>query len=248
MFRCLAAHTVMLCIAMYGNIPAFSVDKKCYKKVLKVAIDIGHSKRDPGAISARGIPEYVFNQRFASEFVKHNTKHKKLKLIIINESGKPIRLRDRTRIAAQNNADIFLSFHHDSVNRKYLNKWVYKGEKRNYSDKFQGFSLFVSSKNQRFSKSFELAKLIGNNFVAKGFEPTLHHAEPIKGENRKLLQKNLGIYDVPFAVLRTATMPSVLIELGIILNRKEETLLNMPSYREKLIANITQALEKFCPL
>jgi N-acetylmuramoyl-L-alanine amidase len=43
----------------------------------------------------------------------------------------------------------------------------------------------------------------------------LHHAEPVAGESRELIDRALGIYRYDeLAVLRTATMPAVLFEAG----------------------------------
>jgi len=57
----------------------------------------------------------------------------------------------------------------------------------------------------------------------QGLTPTLHHAEPIKGENRELVNPDLGIYRFDdLIVLKSAAMPAVLLECGVIVNRSEE--------------------------
>ena len=221
-------------------------EQTCQNKKQIIALDIGHSIKRPGAISARGKPEFAFNKRFVEEFIAHNKDNKTLEFFMINQSGKNIRLSTRTKIAAQKKADLFISIHHDSLNPKYIKQWTYNGTKQTYSNKFKGHSFFISEKNIKFKQSFNLAKEIATTFQEDGLTPTLHHAEPIKGENRKLLDKNLGIYEAPFAVLKTAKMPAVLIELGVIKNKDEEKLLETPAYRKRLIVNITKALNGFC--
>ncbi len=235
-----------LCIFLSSHQMVNAAEHTCENKTLKVALDIGHSIKRPGAISARGKPEFTFNKRFVEEFISHNKANKNFEFFMINQSGKNIRLSTRTKIAAQKKADLFISIHHDSLNPKYIKKWTYNGTKQTYSNKFKGHSFFISEKNIKFKKSFDLAKKIATVFKEDGLTPTLHHAEPIKGENRTLLDKNLGIYEAPFAVLKTAKMPAVLIELGVIKNKDEEKLLEKPAYRKKLIVNITKALNGFC--
>lgn len=218
----------------------------CASSKLRIALDIGHSRKEPGAISARGKSEYSFNRRFVTEFVEANRDNPHLDLFIINQKGGKISLRARTEIALKEKADLFISIHHDSVNNKYLKKWNDHGRARNHADAFRGFSVFVSRENKKFDRSLQLARLIAKGFKADGLSPTLHHAEPIKGENRELLSQSLGIYNAPFAVLRTAKMPSVLVELGVIINREEEKLLDDPDYRKRLVQNLSTALQNTC--
>jgi N-acetylmuramoyl-L-alanine amidase len=52
---------------------------------------------------------------------------------------------------------------------------------------------------------------------------------------RQLSQVDLGVKQAAFYVLRGAQMPAVLVELGFLSNRKEERLLENPSYRKRLI-------------
>ena len=55
--------------------------------------------------------------------------------------------------------------------------------------------------------------------MAAGEKPSLYHAEPIAGENRPLLDRRLGVHRFDgLAVLKTATMPAVLVEAGVIVN------------------------------
>lgn len=229
--------------ATFGN--AHGKEPVSNTKPLRIALDIGHSKKRFGATSARGRREYDFNRRFVLELFTMAKKRPLIDFFIINLPGTDIALRERTRIASLGKADLFLSIHHDSVNEKYLRTWQYGGKERIYSDAFRGHSLFVSSENPEFDASFAAAKMIGRHMRAIELVPTLHHAEPIKGENRKLLSKHLGVYDVPFAVLRHARSPSVLFEVGVIIHRDEEALLDKRAYRRKIQVALLAALEEY---
>jgi len=200
----------------------------------------------PGAISATGKSEYEFNRRFADELLERGNDWPALELFILESSGKPLGLQQRSRSAAKRNANVFLSIHHDSVQRKYIRQWKYRGRKFEYSDVFSGFSLFLWRRNAYFAESLRLATIIGRNLVSAGFSPTLHHAEPIKGENRRLLQRELGIYAAPFVILRSSRMPAVLFEVGVIANRQEERRLEDPKYRSKIQVEILRSLQEFC--
>ena len=99
-------------------------------------------------------------------------------------------------------------------------KYIDAGRQR----EFAGFSIFVSQRNPRYEESLRCAKAIGEALVAAGEKPSLYHAEPIAGENRPLLDRRLGVHRFDgLAVLKTATMPAVLVEAGVIVNRRRGT-------------------------
>lgn len=211
-----------------------------------VAIDVGHSLKRPGAVSARGVPEFQFNRELVKVVVDalsaagfHNS-------FAINGDGLIPNLRRRVTEAAERRANLFLSIHHDSVQPRYLSSWTLDGITRRYSDQFRGFSLFVSAKNTRFDESRNFAELIGRALTARALTPTLHHAEPIKGEDRPLLNAALGLYRYDdLLVLKGAAMPAVLLEAGVILHRDEELLLSQAAYRERIGAAIVSAVRDY---
>ena len=211
-----------------------------------VALDIGHTIRHPGADSARGVGEYHFNRRIVqalSESVKNSGK---VDALIINPEGKPISLHERTRRAAKRSAVLFLSVHHDSVQRHYLKEWEVNGKTQRYSDKFKGFSIFFSRKNPKSAESLRFARFLGAAMVARGFSPTLHHAEQIPGEGRNLVDKDFGLYEFDdLVVLKTAAMPAVLLECGVIVNRSEEASLQTPEIQHRIADAAAEAIVKF---
>jgi N-acetylmuramoyl-L-alanine amidase len=207
-----------------------------------VAIDIGHTRAVPGAVSATGKTEWAFNKRFVEELLTRGKAWPALHLFAL--TGENLNLSERPLQAARKGADLFLSIHHDSVQKKYKRYWQHEGKWQEYSDLFKGYSLFVWEGSPRLKDT--LATLIGSNLRSAGFAPTLHHAEPIPGENRPLLNRKLGIYAAPFAVLRYASMPAVLFEVGIIVNRAEEQELEDPKVRAEMQIQLLSALQEFC--
>jgi N-acetylmuramoyl-L-alanine amidase len=160
--------------------------------------------------------------------------------------GETIGLTDRPRRALEANAELLLSIHHDAVDKRYIEYWRYGGRERPYSDMFSGFSLFVYRDGKQFVASYKLANLIGKMMVNTGLKPTLHHAEPIRGEARLLLDRQSGVYAAPFAVLKLAAIPAVLLEVGVIVNREEEERLEDPKHRAKSQGAIVRALLSYC--
>jgi N-acetylmuramoyl-L-alanine amidase len=146
-----------------------------------------------------------------------------MRVRMIGEKGDMIFLNHRTRAA--NGADLFLSIHHDSA-REHLHS---------RRDEFAGFSLFVSRHNPHAGKSLACASAIGAEMRAAGMIPSRYHADPVIGENRPFADEANGVhYYDNLGVGKTATMPSVLVEAGVIINRRDEALMNDPAVRTRI--------------
>jgi N-acetylmuramoyl-L-alanine amidase len=211
-------------------------------------LDIGHTPEDPGATSARGVKEYVFNLQLGRRMEKTLVEggFTNTKLVSVRGAGRA-QLAKRTERANALGADLLLSIHHDDVQEVYYSKWAYGGALHSYSDKFSGYSLFVSRDNQHFDESFGFAKLLGRELVAKGLRFSAHHAEPIAGENREIIDAATGVYryDQLF-VLKFSAAPAVLLEAGIIVNRSEELMLSSPEHQDQISDATQVALNAFC--
>src|SRR5262245_15833596 len=207
---------------------------------LIVAIDVGHAHATPGATSARGVPEFEFNRALARAVADELRAHG-MTARMIGDDGKVADLRSRAPKA--NGADLLLSIHHDSAQPQYFETIELDGKRRRVSRRFTGFSLFVSRKNPRVAESLECASAIGAALRAAGFAPSPHHAEKIPGENRPFADQKNGVYYFDdLIVLRTARVPAVLMEGGIIVNPDDELVLREPATREKIARAVVSAL------
>ena len=117
------------------------------------------------------------------------------------------------------------------------------GAESYYADEFSGFSLFVSRKNPQAEASLRCASTIGAALKEEGLHPSPHHAENIAGENREWADEGNGVYYYDeLVVLRTATMPAVLLEAGVIVNRREEEVIQQPRMRSAISAAVERGL------
>lgn len=226
--------------------PGASAASACASGPPKVALDIGHSRASAGATGARGVPEFDENRRLALA-VSASLARTGVPTLLIGEAGTPIRLEERTRLALAGGAGLFLSLHHDSVQPHYLLDWQVDGRTHRYSDRFRGFSLFVSGATAQAPASRAFAGLLGEALLQQGLAPSLHHAEPIPGEGRPLLDARIGLHRFDqLAVLRTAAMPAVLLEAGVIVHRAEEQEVRSGHRGERVAAAVAAAVRRWC--
>jgi len=205
-----------------------------------VAVDVGHTLAEPGATSARGRPEFEFNRELALE-IGSALRQRGLAIATVGAGGDIARLSART--ASVNGANLFLSVHHDSVQPHFLEEWNFEGAVQRYSDRFAGFSLFVSRANPRLRESLHCASAIGAALRAQGFAPSLYHAERIPGESKPFADRANGVhYYDNLVVLKTAASPAVLFEAGVIVNRDEELVLGQTATRERIAVAVAAGL------
>lgn len=201
-----------------------------------IAVDVGHYHAKPGVISARGIPEFEYNLRLARE-VADALRRAGHEVKLIGDDGLSDKLGNRSPRAR--GMDLFISIHHDSVRPRFLRNWEVEGAPLLYSDRFAGFSLFVSRRNPHTAASLACASAIGAGLRAAGFTPSRYHADPVVGESRPFADEANGVhYFDNLAVLKTATIPALLIEAGVIVNRDEELRMREPAVRARIVEAI----------
>ncbi|MCK9376375.1 MAG: N-acetylmuramoyl-L-alanine amidase [Syntrophobacterales bacterium] len=221
------------------------ISSECWAGDFKVAIDIGHTINTPGAISARGVPEYLFNKNIAILLHRKLIQDPQFKgSFIINETGDDLPLSARGAIANRQGAALFISIHHDSVEPKDLSYWLCQGKSLAHCDKFAGYSIYYSEENGNPLRSLSFAVVLGSEMLRNGFCPTLHHAEKFTGADKGLVDRIRGIYKYnKLVVLRTTDMPAVLFECGIIKNRYEELELSNSAYQHRIVDALLSAIK-----
>jgi len=204
-----------------------------------IALDVGHTLAEPGAISARGVPEFSFNLALAQAIHTELTERKQ-QALLIGADGDLRELKSRTQEAQALRATFFLSIHHDSADERYLETWEWAGTSRRYTDRFSGFSLFVSRRNPAPQRSLRCASALGGALRQHGFVPTPHHAEKHEWAD----QTNGVYYYDNLVVLHTAASPAVLFEAGVILNPAEELRLQTPETRQSIAQALHDGLKE----
>ncbi len=221
----------------------------CTPSAFRVVIDVGHTLEVPGALSARGVPEYAFNLQLAREVKQALVDAGFEQTVLLITATAPWRgLFERAVRANAFHADLFISIHHDSVPDNLKHIWEYAGQKNEYNDDYPGYALFISNDNADPAGSLKFGALLGHALEARGLNYTPHYTDALMGHRRRILvDADAGVYRYDqLIVLRTTRMPALLLEAGSIVNREEELELAKPERRALTSAAIAAAVADFC--
>lgn len=224
---------------------------KTVNKKKIIVLDPGHGGKDPGAIGYSGVYEKNITLAMAKE-LKVILEKEGYKVHLTRSTDIFIPLRDRVKIARKYNADLFMSIHADSaVNRSAKGLSVYTlsetasdkeaaalAERENKADVVAGLNLLEHSK--------EVSDILINLAQRETMNRSSEFASFMVQEMRKSVKLRDNTHRFAgFAVLKAPDVPSVLLEMGYLSNRKEERLLKQKDYRRKLAVSTSKAVEKY---
>jgi N-acetylmuramoyl-L-alanine amidase len=243
-------HTAKLAALGPIILPALKpVATTCEPSRFRIVVDVGHTRESDGAISARNVPEFDFNLKLARriEDKLKSDGFAATRLLVTDGKARPSLFK---RVAAAHNlqADLFLSIHHDSVPDKLLEDWEFEGKKSHFSDRFSGYSVWVSHDNADFKTSLAFAELLAKEMKAQGLEYAHQYTQPIMGRYQfPLLNKETGVYSHDeLIVLGRTRIPAVLLEAGSIINRNEELKMSSPVRQRVTASAVSAAVKEFC--
>ena len=192
-----------------------------------------------GANSARGVAEFEFNRQLVL-MLDAEFKRRGAATTLIAIEGRTEDLASRPRKAMEAGAQLFIAVHHDSAKARFHQDWMFEGRPRKFlDDRFRGFSLFVSRNSPQWPQALKCASAIGAQLIAQGFKPSRYHADAVLGELREFADEINGVHFFDnLAVLRHATMPALLFEAGVIVNRDEEEILAQIATQQRIAAAV----------
>lgn len=216
-----------------------------------IVLDPGHGGKDPGAISKSGKYEKNLTLAMAKE-TKPLLEAAGYKVVLTRDKDIALALRRRVEIAHEADADLFISIHADSAkNSSARGLSVYTiserasdkeaaalAERENKADILLGLDL--TGYNPDVSNILiDLAKIdTMNNSAIYAKKLVKHMKQEVK------LVPNAHRF-AGFAVLKSANVPSVLLEMGYLSNRQEERQLQKQSYRHGLARALVRAVNEY---
>jgi N-acetylmuramoyl-L-alanine amidase len=250
-FRAAALLTTVFLIAAssaaQAEQAASAAPQSCDSEHFRIVLDVGHTAIVHGQISVRGVPEFEFNKNLADIVLQalHKADFPLAEMRIQQSNDLFLRARDLSSL----HPDIILSLHHDGIQDRYLTHGMIDGVYREYSDRFAGYSLFVSYENPDRDNSILFARLLGEELTSRHHKLNMEHAEKIPGENRPVVDGNLGIFRYDkLVVLRGVSVAAVLMESAVIINPDDELLALRPDYQNEIAQSVVAAVTRYCAL
>ncbi|MGH9401515.1 MAG: N-acetylmuramoyl-L-alanine amidase [Terriglobia bacterium] len=207
-------------------------------KIRRIVIDPGHGGHDTGTIGPSGVEEKNVVLDVALRLRKLIERRMGCQVIMTRSTDTFIPLEERTAIANEYGADLFVSIHanasHDpsarGVEVYYLN-FTSDPEALQIAARENATSQESVYQLQSLIKKIALSEKIDESRqFAQIVDTRLIHGLDEDGDT----QKNRGVKKAPFVVLIGANMPSILAEISFLSNPHDERLLRKPSFREQI--------------
>ena len=226
------------------------------EKIQTIVIDAGHGGWDSGVMGKTSM-EKSLNLAVAlklGNYVKENLPG--VKVIYTRDADEFVELSERTAIANRNNADVFISIHcnsSDDTTRAVGAETYVLGESKNEISlnvaKKENAAILLEDSTEvyhNFDPNSTEAYAVFSLAQSLYQEQSLLLAEKVqKHFSDKLEQQNGGVQQAGFLVLKEASMPSVLVELGNINHEEEEQFLNSDKGQTLMALALFQGLVEF---
>ena len=217
----------------------------------KIVLDAGHGGHDTGARSPQGLNEKDVNLALALKLAKKLRRRTNLEVVLTRHDDTFIPLPERTRIANEAGADLFMCLHANGA----------------YSQTATGFEVYFLSARASDARAAALARLENSaealggavdGLPAGGDDLSAIFHDLIRTENLAASQRmavaiqarldlamnieNRGVKQAPFYVLVGAQMPAVLVEVGFMSNPDEAAMLFRPEVQDRIVDALYDAI------
>ena len=218
-------------------------------KLSRIVLDPGHGGNDVGTHGPSGYVEkdlvldvsrrlgLLLEERLGSE------------VIFTRSDDSYVPLEERTRIANQKKADLFLSIHANSS--PYRAAAGVETYVLSFSPS-KAASELAARENAAASSSIRDLRFLVEKIAAADkanesseFASKLQYSLSALSTKSAEAARNRGVKRAPFVVLIGAAMPSVLAEIGFLTNPEEEVLLRKAEYRQKLAESLYKGIANY---
>lgn len=237
------------------------VTRAAADKEFVVMIDPGHGGKDAGALGQR-TNEKTINLAVGKKLQKLiNSKMKDAKAEMTRDGDYFITLKERPNIAKRKNADIFVSIHANSIDKKSpLHSSINGAAVYTLGLKKSDTNLSVAMRENAvmkleadYSTTYEgFDPSSAESYIAfemmqhSNMDQSIQLAEAVQNALvRTAGRANKGVRQAPFWVLVGTSMPAILVELDYICNPAMEKFMASEEGQDKLALAIYQGIERF---
>ncbi|MBS1061864.1 N-acetylmuramoyl-L-alanine amidase [Gluconobacter wancherniae] len=217
-----------------------------------VMLDPGHGGKDPGAIGVSGTYEKHIAEAAASELQHQLLASGRYRVALTRSEDRFIPLEGRVEMAQNHQAHLFISMHADALHdRDVRGASVYTlssgasdaqteslARRENSADRFAGPAFHGMSP--------DVQQILSSLVSEETRRGSAHMASSVVGAFRS----RIGLLTHPsrhaaFVVLKSAEIPSVLVEMGFMSNRLDEAALRQAVHRTQVASAMKSAVDRY---
>lgn len=218
-----------------------------------IILDPGHGGQDPGAQGANGVYEKNITLAVGLELKRQLEESGNYRVKMTRSTDVFIPLRGRVKFARENQGDLFISLHADSIR----------------DNNVTGASVYTLSETASDAETAKLADRENKSDVIAGIDLSGQEADvanilldlatrdtmnqskflantvvlSLKGNKISMLERPHR--SAGFAVLKAPDIPSILVEMGYLTNRSEVARLSSPEHRKKIASALKTSIDGY---
>ncbi|MHB0996755.1 MAG: N-acetylmuramoyl-L-alanine amidase family protein, partial [Elusimicrobiales bacterium] len=219
----------------------------------KIVIDAGHGGKDPGGRKLFGLKEKELNLLVAKELYEQLKKEKTFDVLLTRSTDEFVPLADRSLIANNFKADIFISIHANAnrdrrekgfevyfMSEKASDPWA--AEVADYENSVVGLE---DGAVQADPAAMLLHSMARNEYLNEGSRL----AGLVSAEMEKRTPfANRGVKQAAFYVLRGTYAPGILVEMGFMTNSHDQKNMNDKKVRVKIANSLYRGVMRYAEM
>jgi N-acetylmuramoyl-L-alanine amidase len=211
-----------------------------------IVIDPGHGAKDVGAVGPDGLLEKDVTLAIARKLAASLATKTGARIVLTRYDDTLVSLDQRTALANQYKADLFLSVHLNSSVGK-----VAKGSETYFlsveaSDELARKAAETENASAATTPTSDLKLILWDLAQQAYLDESSRFAQAVQEEmNAATGVANRGVKQAPFKVLVGATMPAALVEVGFISNPEEEAKLQSDDFQNVMVDALTRAVQHY---
>ncbi len=213
-----------------------------------IVIDPGHGGKDVGATGPNGLMEKEATLQLCRRLATVVAAKTGARVVLTREDDSQVSLDQRTSIANQYKADLFISVHLNAAPSKgasgsetyFLSVEASDELAKRAADTENGSAVMSAV------PADDLKLILWDLAQQEYLQESSRFAQAIQEEmNTATGVGNRGVKQAPFKVLVGATMPAALVEVGFISNPDEETKIRTEEFQTLVVDAITRAVVRY---
>ena len=226
--------------------------KKSYcERKRVIVLDAGHGGQDPGAIGPNGTKEKDINLEIVYELKAIFDRDDNYEVILTRKDDTFIPLAERTNIANQCNADLFISVHCNATFDRNVNGFeIYSLSEKATDSEAAATALLENSVLELEKKSSKQYTPLQNVMWSMAVTEYINESSELGGfisaeTTNRLKIPNKGVKQASFYVLRGSQMPAVLVESAFISNYAQEAKFSSKKFRAAVADSVYEGVVKY---